>query len=75
MTVSCTSELNAIIVPCCLEKSSPHAQWSAGVGDGKVRSDITAIAVISQLRPGGDFQVTFSLITLDLSTSSLGFFS
>src|SRR5207253_10297131 len=26
MTVSCTSELNAIIVPCCLENSSPHAR-------------------------------------------------
>ncbi len=48
---------------------------------GKVRSDITAIVVVSQLRPesisdsGGDFPVAFSLMTLGLSTSSLGFFS
>src|SRR5947208_8546051 len=53
MTVSCTSELNAIILPCCLEKSSPHARWSAGVDDGKGserhhrhRGDLTAQAGI-----------------------------
>src|SRR5207248_1962738 len=62
MTVSCTSELNAIILPCCLEKSSPTLGGAREWVTGKVRSGITAIAVISQLRPeiindsGGDFQ-------------------
>jgi len=82
MTVSCTSELNAIILPCCLEKSSPHARWSAGVDDGKGserhhrhRGDLTAQAGNLLMTRAATFKVAFSLITLGLSTSSLGFFS
>jgi hypothetical protein len=82
MTVSCTSELNAIILPCCLEKSSPHRDGGDAAPNlsrhplpRSTERDLTAQAGNLLMTRAATFKVAFSLITLGLSTSSLGFLS